>query len=428
MSPLAVHAPPRLSALPTDLAGGYLLTLTPDCRVESVGSDVSAQFAAAHGLVAGNRAPVAPVILTEEARCWRDLVSRALSDGPFAATVVLSDGHTVEFSFRPVTRGTTRSVVVEGRTVHPGSASAIGQPPSVPDDTRMPALLRILNEERDTPELLDRVVESLRHSTGCQATGIRQVAEFESALRAGGRRDAGRLARTDGGHCDYEAVGFDVMACPCLAVIEGRPFPAGFRATRDRGVWTASLGDAVKASTTEGAARVGRCFEGAESLAIVPLRHRETVLGVLWVSDPARSRLDGGRIDFLDDAAGQIAIALAHRAELLVLRDRMRQVVTLLGADTYEPQGGRPALPLRLATQVNALSPRELEVLRSLRHHRRIAAVAKELARSVHTVRNQVKAILRKLGLHSQTELLARLDGAPPDRGAPPTRPPRPRR
>ena len=61
---------------------------------------------------------------------------------------------------------------------------------------------------------------------------------------------------------------------------------------------------------------------------------------------------------------------------------------------------------------VEVLSPREREVLVALMLGRRVREIAEELHLSVHTARNHVKAICRKLGVHSQAELRARFQEA----------------
>lgn len=55
------------------------------------------------------------------------------------------------------------------------------------------------------------------------------------------------------------------------------------------------------------------------------------------------------------------------------------------------------------------LSRREWEVLRELLAHNRVPAIARKLFISQATVRNHLKAIFAKLGVHSQQELLQRL-------------------
>lgn len=55
------------------------------------------------------------------------------------------------------------------------------------------------------------------------------------------------------------------------------------------------------------------------------------------------------------------------------------------------------------------LSAREVEVLRALCSGQRVPAIARALYLSPHTVRSHLKAIFRKVGVHSQTELLERV-------------------
>jgi len=52
------------------------------------------------------------------------------------------------------------------------------------------------------------------------------------------------------------------------------------------------------------------------------------------------------------------------------------------------------------------VTPREKEIVRGLVCYRRVAKVAEVLGISVHTARNHLKSVFRKLDLHSQDELL----------------------
>ncbi len=74
-----------------------------------------------------------------------------------------------------------------------------------------------------------------------------------------------------------------------------------------------------------------------------------------------------------------------------------------------------PVLPLRDAAlwgieskELAALSAREADVLRALVAGRRVRDIARSLGISLHTARNHLKAVLRKLGAHSQSELIER--------------------
>ena len=58
---------------------------------------------------------------------------------------------------------------------------------------------------------------------------------------------------------------------------------------------------------------------------------------------------------------------------------------------------------------LRGLSTRQGEVLRRLLRGERVPNIARELFVSQSTVRNHLSAIYRRLGVHSQTELLAHL-------------------
>lgn len=65
-----------------------------------------------------------------------------------------------------------------------------------------------------------------------------------------------------------------------------------------------------------------------------------------------------------------------------------------------------PQAPTGVASQ--RLSPRQQQIVELLSEGHRPAAIARMLHLSVHTVRNHTKTIFTQLGVHSQTELIAR--------------------
>ena len=58
---------------------------------------------------------------------------------------------------------------------------------------------------------------------------------------------------------------------------------------------------------------------------------------------------------------------------------------------------------------LTGLTRRQSEIIRGLRQGQRVHAIAQRLFVSESTVRNHLSAIYRKVGVHSQSELLARL-------------------
>jgi DNA-binding NarL/FixJ family response regulator len=81
---------------------------------------------------------------------------------------------------------------------------------------------------------------------------------------------------------------------------------------------------------------------------------------------------------------------------------QMRRVQTLLANETtstIRDDSGRVVTELHI-------TPREKEIITGLVCYRRLSTVADVLGISVHTARNHLKSVFRKLDLHSQEELL----------------------
>lgn len=78
-------------------------------------------------------------------------------------------------------------------------------------------------------------------------------------------------------------------------------------------------------------------------------------------------------------------------------------------ASHLDPRGGsslpHPSTP---KPELAVLSTREREILEWMLRGQRVASIAPALRISSHTVRNHVKSIFRKLGVHSQLELVGR--------------------
>jgi DNA-binding CsgD family transcriptional regulator len=63
--------------------------------------------------------------------------------------------------------------------------------------------------------------------------------------------------------------------------------------------------------------------------------------------------------------------------------------------------------------QLRTLSSREWEILRSIMKGRRVKPIAQALCISPHTVRSHLQSVFRKVGVHSQAELIEKLSCGP---------------
>jgi DNA-binding NarL/FixJ family response regulator len=71
--------------------------------------------------------------------------------------------------------------------------------------------------------------------------------------------------------------------------------------------------------------------------------------------------------------------------------------------------GAGTRVPRHRPRQRCAITTREREVLELLAGGHRVPHIAKRLSRSPHTVRGHLKALFRKLDVHSQAELIDKL-------------------
>jgi DNA-binding CsgD family transcriptional regulator len=126
---------------------------------------------------------------------------------------------------------------------------------------------------------------------------------------------------------------------------------------------------------------VGR-GDAAIGLALVRPLHR-----VPWME--RRSGADISQLQALEDVVRSIAMELSRVGVSPVI-------------DAEVPDGASRI------TELTALSPSEWRILQEILLGRRVPGIAAYLHLSQHTVRNHLKAIFRKLGVHSQSELVER--------------------
>jgi DNA-binding NarL/FixJ family response regulator len=127
----------------------------------------------------------------------------------------------------------------------------------------------------------------------------------------------------------------------------------------------------------------------------------------------------------VDDAAERVRILRSigeHLGQLGGCIDRLQSMRPDLAptvskskhieASRSDAPTGRPAEATQGAAFDDVserLSPREREILNAVAAGQRVASIAQTLHISPHTVRNHLKAIFRKVGVHSQVELLGHL-------------------
>ena len=110
----------------------------------------------------------------------------------------------------------------------------------------------------------------------------------------------------------------------------------------------------------------------------------------------------------LDDLLSQVKNAIQDKERLRIRR--MERVLKRIANEIEEvgivAGGSGLSIGHNIVKDLRTLSDREWEILRLLRANQRVGTIAQYLHISPSTVRNHLKSIFQKLGVHSQMELL----------------------
>jgi DNA-binding NarL/FixJ family response regulator len=166
-------------------------------------------------------------------------------------------------------------------------------------------------------------------------------------------------------------------------------------------------------------------MSGSELLAVVSMEFPDTarlmLTGRATVDVAARAINEGKVCRFLQKPCkpAQLLTALEEALRASTMARVSLRILEVARAEDRRDEAS-PALTERrptsscaplgefFADQLETLSSREREVLTLVVDGLRLSQVAKALFISPHTAKNHLKAVFGKLGVHSQTELLAK--------------------
>ncbi|HEV3187879.1 MAG TPA: MEDS domain-containing protein [Acidimicrobiales bacterium] len=183
--------------------------------------------------------------------------------------------------------------------------------------------------------------------------------------------------------------------------------------------WESTRLRCVEAQTDPNSLDVA-AIEAETGTSALLLRTTARLYGLVLI-DVADAALFALYQDFLVNIANAIAMALDAKRGQVELRAWPERVANLErrlwriarefeGADMFSAVNNVPD-PYSLPG-VDELSPRQWEVLTRLLHGERVPRIAEDLFLSQSTIRNHLADIFKKLGVHSQEELLDLFRGA----------------
>jgi PAS domain S-box-containing protein len=191
-------------------------------------------------------------------------------------------------------------------------------------------LLRLINQASGTADLAEAALDFFREQARCQSVGIRLEEGGDYPFYAARgypadfiREENSLLERGGPGACPG-GKGNPRLACLCGCVLCGRPESLAPSSTAggsvridDLAAFSAAACGACQPPRIRSACRLA----GTRSLALIPLRSGEKILGMLHFADPGKGLFPGSKVALWERLAGHLATALAKtRAEEAHLR------------------------------------------------------------------------------------------------------------
>lgn len=191
-------------------------------------------------------------------------------------------------------------------------------------------VLGILNRPESGTHMIPKILEAIKEFTGMEAAAIRlgEGQDYPYFTTKGFPASHVKAENTlcaigPDGKAVIDSVGDPVVECMCGAVIRGRTDASLPFFTKGGSFWTNSTTDLLATATEEqlGGPTRNRCnTEGYESVALVPLRSGDGIVGLIQLNDKRRDRFSPDLIRFFEELGSSIGIALARRRDAEALQ------------------------------------------------------------------------------------------------------------
>lgn len=184
-------------------------------------------------------------------------------------------------------------------------------------------ILAILSAQPPIQEASEQIVSALKREIGFDAVGLRlsEGSDYPFAAATGYSEEFLRTENTLSSHFPHgwpcpDKHGLVKLGCTCGLVLEGNTDPTSPLYTPGGSVWTNDLHALENLLREEDRldSRMNpriRCVEaGFQSLALVPLRAGDEIIGLLHIADRSKNRFTQDSIRFFEGISTSIGIAL----------------------------------------------------------------------------------------------------------------------
>jgi PAS domain S-box-containing protein/putative nucleotidyltransferase with HDIG domain len=196
-------------------------------------------------------------------------------------------------------------------------------------------ILEALNRPNEIVNLIRDILLLLKEHTGIEAIGIRlREGEDFPYFETNGfpphflEAENHLCARDNTGEIIRDSQGNPYLECMCGNIVCGRTDPTFPFFTEGGSFWTNSTTELLASTSEEDrqARTRNRCnSEGYESVALIPLRSGDEVIGLLQLNDSRRDSFTIGMIQFFEGIGATIGIAVARKRAAEVLRESETQ-------------------------------------------------------------------------------------------------------
>ena len=191
-------------------------------------------------------------------------------------------------------------------------------------------VLRVLNGGGAGQALMAQVLQVICARTGFDAVGLRmrEGADFPYYVQRGFsaqfvREENSVCARRADGSILRDADGQTVLECTCGLVLSGRTDPSMSCFTENGSFWTNKASDLLTLlpeADPRTHPRNGCIHSGYQSVALIPVRSDQGLLGLLQLNARREGQLSLELVHFLEALAGNIGLVLQHRRAEEALR------------------------------------------------------------------------------------------------------------
>jgi PAS domain S-box-containing protein len=197
-------------------------------------------------------------------------------------------------------------------------------------------VLQILNEPGDMKDSIRRILDELKTQTGFDAVGIRlqNGDDFPYFIQDGFSKDFLLTENTlierksDGGVC-RDKNGNVSLACTCGLVISGKTDPANALFTKGGSCWTNDSFPILSIPPDEDPRHNPRntCIhKGFASIALVPIRNKDKVVGLIQLNSRLKGRLTLEIVEQVEGIASHIGSALMRKRAEEAVQETNREL------------------------------------------------------------------------------------------------------